>query len=893
MNTTTIPNVSTVDPKLSAVFPLVPGTKKPMVSAWQVVVPGQYQAAGNYGIALPPSILVLDADPRNYPPGRDVLTELLEKVPGIIPTRVVKTPSGGWHVYTEKPADVAVRKHQAGWPGIDFLSKGCYAVGPGTATTNGVYTVEQDRPIAKIPMEFFNSLERAAEPITEGAGVSLANLERFRTMCQTFDPPVKGSRGSWALKHAYVGRDLALPLEAVYAELRDWWNPRGLPPETDAVIYEQCEKAYRYPKNAFGCATPEARFTPDMAAPFVVMTPDDPTEQEQYIGKSDLPAALASRWKTFQVPLKFKMSAVGVEANVYRDGKTNGHTESICDHLAVIAKTRGVDGAAAHGLVLELVTLDKSIKEVVIPRRRLHMDGKLLAQELADMGFRIEPGKEQKLLSYLGDCTPLKEFVAVSRTGWAVAEENQEKLVFVFPSGATDPNYRYQPERLGASGGAKTAGTLTEWVTNVFGPVNSNLFALYEILKSLSAPLQMFAPVEGSEHLHGRTTTGKTTLIQIGASVWGSGADPSAASGTSYIHKWNMTANALEGLLSEHNDLPAYFDELGTYSGHDFDKLVYNATSGAGKDAMDNSRNLKKRRTWRTFITSTGELSLINRIEENSFGRKKTAKGGQLLRIVDRAMKENTFSSAAQVDAVKRACSTYYGTLGRAFVEKIIECFSHSSLKARVCEMFERAKERIKNNNPAFSAIQLRASGRFALAEVAGILLVEFGLIPGLTEAWARIAIDKVIREWEPSSRQMDDGERAIQALREFLLVHRDTRFKKYGFRDQMKSEGGEVVMTQVAFEKVYRDLAGFVDEKTKRYYIYPQALQEATGLEPKEAARELEKRGLLVRERHNKLTYRITVDGERPMVYAVNTSIISDENSSAEKSALDFSSLI
>lgn len=882
-----------VDVHLTSVFPLIPGSKEPAIPAWQFTVSGQYQVAGNYGIALPSEILVLDADPRNYPEGRDVLGEILAKWQDILPTRVVRTPSGGLHVYTTKDPSIELRKQQSAYPGVDFLSKGHYVVGPGSQTIKGLYKLEIDQAITPLPQSFIASLERGATASVNGSEVSLDNLLPFTEMMKIADPPVKGSRGITSYKLACKGYDLALPLDSVYAVLRDWWNPRGLPPQTDSELFTQCERAYKYAKNAYGCETAAAKFTPDMAAPPVMMTPEEVAKNAEPTGKEDLPPQVASRWQSFEVPSNYKLTSRGVEAPVYVKGAVERY-ERICGQLAVVAKTQGIDADAEHGLVLEFITLEREFKELVIPRRRLHQDGKLLAQDLAAMGFSVETGKESALLTYIGKCVPSQNFIAVNRTGWATLGEAQEKLVFVFPSGATDANYRYQPDRVSPSGGAKFSGTLNDWVQHVFGPVSANQFALYEILKSLSAPLLMFAAVEGGgEHLHGRTTTGKTTLIQIGASVWGNGVDPSAASGSSYIHRWNTTANALEGLLAEHNDLPAYFDELGSYGGADFGKLVYNATSGAGKDAMDIARNLKKKRSWRTLITSTGELSTLGCIEENSFGRKKTAKGGQIIRIVDRELKESTFSSASQVEAVKLSCSKYYGTLGRAFIDKIIEKFSQASFRLRVNGLLENARARIKINKPAFNSIQLRASNRFALAEVAGVLLVELGLIPELTEQSVRDAVDTVINEWEPTSRQLDDGERAIQSLRRFLLTHRDARFKRYGFRDQVRTAGGETVIVETPVEKLYGELAGYFDDNKQRYCIYPSALKEATGLEPEDAAKELDKRGLLMREKPNKLRSRISVDGARPYVYAVSTSIISGDTSAADELPPDFSGLI
>lgn len=264
---------TTVDMHLTSVFPLIPGSKEPAIPAWQFTVSGQYQVAGNYGIALPAEILVLDADPRNYPEGRDVLGEIFEKWPAILPTRVVRTPSGGVHVYTTKDPSIELRKHQSAYPGVDFLSKGHYVVGPGSQTIKGLYKLEIDQAITPIAQSFIDSLERAATASVNGSKVSLDNLSPFTEMMKIADPPVKGSRGITSYKLACKGFDLALPLDSVYTVLRDWWNPRGLPPQTDSELFTQCERAYKYAKNAYGCETAAAKFTPDMAAPPVMIKP--------------------------------------------------------------------------------------------------------------------------------------------------------------------------------------------------------------------------------------------------------------------------------------------------------------------------------------------------------------------------------------------------------------------------------------------------------------------------------------------------------------------------------------------------------------------------------------------------------------------------------------------
>jgi hypothetical protein len=133
------------------VFPLSPGSKIPLANShgfkdgtkdeqtirtWFATAPTL-----NYGIALDSNHLIIDADPRNYPDGRDVLKDLIKQCPDLTPDRIVQTPNGGYHLYFQKDPDIKVRKKQPQFPGIDFLSDGAYVVGPGSSVDGKQYQV--------------------------------------------------------------------------------------------------------------------------------------------------------------------------------------------------------------------------------------------------------------------------------------------------------------------------------------------------------------------------------------------------------------------------------------------------------------------------------------------------------------------------------------------------------------------------------------------------------------------------------------------------------------------------------------------------------------------------------------------------------------------------------
>ncbi|MEV6117562.1 bifunctional DNA primase/polymerase [Streptomyces sp. NPDC052109] len=101
--------------------------------------------ATGYGIAcgLPPYHLIgVDLDTKSGTNSSTALRELALRHLFTIPeTVVVRTPSGGRHLWLTGPPDVVV-PNSAGRlaPGIDIRGAGGYLVGPGSRTDHGVYT---------------------------------------------------------------------------------------------------------------------------------------------------------------------------------------------------------------------------------------------------------------------------------------------------------------------------------------------------------------------------------------------------------------------------------------------------------------------------------------------------------------------------------------------------------------------------------------------------------------------------------------------------------------------------------------------------------------------------------------------------------------------------------
>ncbi|MEZ6012774.1 MAG: DUF5906 domain-containing protein [Hyphomonas sp.] len=113
--------------------------KAPMHKDWtnrafdRALVKEATTSGHNYGVRLTAEHLVVDVDPRNMPEGRDTFAELCEALdinPDDYP--IVRTGSGGLHVYMWKPRDVVLVNELPGFPGVEFKSAGRQVVAAGS-----------------------------------------------------------------------------------------------------------------------------------------------------------------------------------------------------------------------------------------------------------------------------------------------------------------------------------------------------------------------------------------------------------------------------------------------------------------------------------------------------------------------------------------------------------------------------------------------------------------------------------------------------------------------------------------------------------------------------------------------------------------------------------------
>ncbi len=244
-------------------FPLKLSDHSPKIKEWQRISDNMPHT-NIYGIQLRDDILVVDVDPRNG--GNDSFS-LLSFMVDFPETYTVKTGGGGLHLYYTKPDDIFISKSLKEYPGIDFLSKGCYVVGAGSKhKKGGNYTVILDAPLAEAPQELLDIIQKDLYKLSDAPAVEV-DQEQATNRAINFINSVEGAiEGEQGNSHTYFVaakcRDYGVSEEVCNNIMQDYFNPKCVPAWSKEELAGIIGNAYNYAQNTPGNAAPEVAFSP-------------------------------------------------------------------------------------------------------------------------------------------------------------------------------------------------------------------------------------------------------------------------------------------------------------------------------------------------------------------------------------------------------------------------------------------------------------------------------------------------------------------------------------------------------------------------------------------------------------------------------------------------------
>ncbi len=251
-------------------FPIV--GKKPTVTKWQTTEPLQYKIGeGNFGVNLQADDLIIDIDPRGFTKGDNPYKRLVELIPEIASTMIVRTGGGGLHLYLKKSSKIKTKKHHKNFKGVDFLSEGAYVVGAGSVHPNTAvkYSIGQGNfnSIVEAPdalLKLLSSVLRGEAKATTEDTVddSFANTQKYIYYLENVAQfAVSGQGGNnTTFQTACRGRDFGLSQDATFTTMLSYWNSKCQPSWDASELEKIVQNAYKFNQDAAGKFHPSNQF---------------------------------------------------------------------------------------------------------------------------------------------------------------------------------------------------------------------------------------------------------------------------------------------------------------------------------------------------------------------------------------------------------------------------------------------------------------------------------------------------------------------------------------------------------------------------------------------------------------------------------------------------------
>ncbi len=411
--------------------------------------------------------------------------------------------------------------------------------------------------------------------------------------------------------------------------------------------------------------------------------------------------------------------------------------------------------------------------------------------------------------------------------------------------------------------------TTKKHATGVAGRAIGNNYLLFGISFGLAGPFMYPLGLRGMGcHIFGDSSSGKTSVLEAAASVWGHGHN--------FLCTWNLTANGMETVCAEHTDTLLALDEISEVDPRDLNRVAYSVINGQGKIRSDRSGQARAPMLWRVALLSTGEHSVRARLAEAGI----TIKTGQELRLVDLPVTGEKFGifsnlhgasdGAEFANQLRTAASQSYGHAGpmivRAIMErdwadlrdrhqKIITCFSASNTQeARVAEMF-------------------------AAVALAGEIAVHAGIVPW-TAATSKDFSDSdsvnatvvLFNRWkenrETTTSFGSEHGKILGTILDAFEKHNDSRFSDLNATGHVTRSGA------VTDPPAIRDRLGWWDDSNgdRIYLVLPNGLREITkGYDLRRVVTALEQAGAFTKKGSDKTSVPTRVNNQLVRLFYID----------------------
>lgn len=526
------------------------------------------------------------------------------------------------------------------------------------------------------------------------------------------------------------------------------------------------------------------------------------------------------------------------------------------------------------GRMLRFADMDGVIHEHYFSTQDLGKDGDKVIADLRDMGLQTttEYGLLRKLSTYVYYAMPDndRKVRCTDKTGW-----HDDGNVYLMSDntviGQATEDYAFQSSS-SVIHPCSRRGTHEEWKQHVAALCRGNSRLMFVASVSFASGLLGVINAEGGGfNLFGRSSGGKTTALNVAASVIGRPRN--------YIQTWRSTDNGLEGVAKLHNDSLLILDELGELDSSKAGQCAYMLANGGGKIRANATGNARQSAKWLLLFLSSAEITLAEHMSESG----KVAKAGQETRFADipaDAGKEmgvfeeihGLDSPATFADTLKLNTENFHGTAFPAFIGAVIN--QKEDLPAAIRSFREDFLAKYVPQNVS-GQIQ-RVASRFALVAAAGEMATGCG-ITGWEQGEAESAVVQCFLDWLNNRSHTEDQEdvRIVATFKAYFQQYGDSRFVSASYdrkgvlnildnrRSPIRSDGFKIIKSDEEIE----------------FYVFPQSFNEiCTGLNRSTAIKFLSENGYILKDSHGRNQPQKRLPGmHQTRIYHFTSKILTD----------------
>ncbi len=491
----------------------------------------------------------------------------------------------------------------------------------------------------------------------------------------------------------------------------------------------------------------------------------------------------------------------------------------LCSRIIVENRFRD-NRSTGWGRLLSLADHDGQRHRFVMNASELGRDEATIIAKLRDHGLTVTPIKSKHYLmaDYLLHTEPRNNQIirSSSRTGW------QEAGIYLLGDNTVigESSEQYLLHNQSALRPISTNGTLEDWKQQVAALCKGNSRLIFGVSVAFASTLLHHLGLEGGGfHLFGTSSDGKTTTLNVAASV--------IDRPLQYIQPWRATDNGMEGIAKQHNHSLLILDEQGEMAPQDLGKVSYFLSNGKGKARAMVTGDAKPKAEWLLYYLSSGEMTLGEQIAEAG----KQAKAGQEVRHVDIPANagagmgvfetiHNCTSPSEFADLLKQRAAQNYGTAFRSFIQSYITA---DSMRDETLESYLQGF--LATNLPADACGQVkRVAHKFAVVAAAGMLASAWE-ITGWEIEEVQVAISRVFQDWlaHRSHTRTHESEQIITRIRGYLQQYGPSRFVDAAY---IVNSVNSKLQPVNKMQRTPLQLDGFriIKNEGNEFYIFPSA---------------------------------------------------------------------